>query len=524
MNSMSLKPSNAVIYARYSGYGQQEQSITGQLRDCYAYAKREGLKVVGEYIDRSMTGRNDDRPDFQRMLKDAEKKQFQHVIVWKLDRFARNRFDSAINKAALKKHGVSVLSATEMISNEPEGILLEGLIESIAEYFSENLSKHVKRGQRESILRGSHLGGTPPFGFRSVRDGDRLRLVADEKNAPILRYVFEQYAKGVSKKDILAELSKKGMVNAKGGSLTFSSLQKVLRNKKYIGIFMHDGEIIEGACDKIIDEDVFQKVQDILDSRSHGKNEKRVRESYLLHGKAFCGLCGTKMVGDCGRSKTGAVHSYYSCGKRKKQRCCEKKAEKKEFIEWYVVEQTILYVLNPEHMDYIADRIVNQYNNDFNDTQIRELKRTIKRLDSEVETLIDEILDSPKTVRGKLKERIDLLEIQKADIEQNLTTMVIANSRRLTKKEIIDWLKSFCTGDLLDVDFQKRIIDVLVNAVFLFDDKVVIYYNVENGQQISYIEMIDSEGNDAVAGSSSDTLSSMTKSSSSEYHGVPTAP
>lgn len=150
-NTSSEQP-KAVIYARYSSHGQQEQSIDGQLRDCYAYADRQGYSVIAEYIDRALTGRNDDRPDFQRMLADARKKQFKYIIVWKLDRFARNRYDSAVHKAELKKYGVRVISATENITDEPEGIMLEGLLESLAEYYSANLSKHVKRGMRESVL------------------------------------------------------------------------------------------------------------------------------------------------------------------------------------------------------------------------------------------------------------------------------------------------------------------------------------------------------------------------------------
>jgi DNA invertase Pin-like site-specific DNA recombinase len=115
---------NAVIYARYSSHGQQEQSIDGQLRDCRAYAESEGILIVGEYIDRHISGKTDDRADFQRMISDAAKRQFQYVIVWKLDRFARNRFDSAVHKAKLKKYGVKVISATEKISDNPEGIIL----------------------------------------------------------------------------------------------------------------------------------------------------------------------------------------------------------------------------------------------------------------------------------------------------------------------------------------------------------------------------------------------------------------
>lgn len=223
---------NAVVYARYSSHGQQEQSIDGQLRDCYAYAEREGLLVVGEYIDRAISAKTDDRPDFQKIISDSSKKQFQYVIVWKLDRFARNRFDSEIHKATLKKYGVKVLSAKENIADNPEGQLLEGILESMAEHYSNSLSTNVKRGQRESVLKGSHVGGIPSFGFKSVKDGDRMRLVADENNAPIIQCVFEQYAKGTPKKKIMEELTARGILNYNGRPLTLSCLQHALHNTK----------------------------------------------------------------------------------------------------------------------------------------------------------------------------------------------------------------------------------------------------------------------------------------------------
>lgn len=487
--------SNAVIYARYSSHGQQEQSIDGQLRDCYTYADREGCLVVGEYIDRALTGRNDDRPDFQRMIADAAKKQFKYIIVWKLDRFARNRFDSAVHKATLKKYGVKVISATENITDEPEGILLEGLMESLAEYYSANLSKHVKRGQRESVLKGNVPGGVPPYGFKLV---DK-KLVADEQKAPIIKYVFEQYAKGVPKKQIMRDLNARGALNTYGNTFSLSSLQNNLRNPKYIGKFIFNGEEVPGCCEALIDEDTFNAVQKRLDAAKHapaaGKGGSGNRQEYLLQGKAYCGYCGSRLVGDVGTSKTGAKHYYYACGKRKKHHTCDKKNEKKDFLEWYVVEQTVEYVLTPERIEYIAGRIVAKYEEEFNDKRIKELERQFKKLDNEVNVAIDASLSAPEKVRYKYFEKIETLETQKADIEFNLASLKIANGNRYTTEQIIAWLKSFCRGDALDEDFQRRIIDVLINSVYVYDDKIVIYYNIKGGKQVSYMDMCnDMEG------------------------------
>lgn len=486
---------NVVIYARYSSHGQQEQSIDGQLRDCYTFAEREGHLVVGEYIDRAISGKTDERPDFQRMIADASKKHFKYIIVWKLDRFARNRFDSAVHKATLKKYGVRVISATENITDEPEGILLEGLMESLAEYYSANLSKHVKRGQRETILKGAHVGGIPPFGFKVAEIDGKKRLVADENKAPIIKHVFEQYAKGVSKKHIMEELSNRGVLNYYGRPLTLSCLQHALRNTKYIGKYMFNGQEVQGACDAIINEEIFNAVQNKLESVRHAPAAKKARQDYLLQGKAFCGYCGTRLVGESGRSGNGTVFNYYACGKKKKHHTCKKKNEKKDFLEWYIVEQTIEYVLTPERMAYIAARIVAKYDDEFNDKRIKELERQIKRINKDVDAAVDASISAPPKARPRFFEKIEMLETQKADIELNLATLRIANGHRYTQEQIIAWLKSFCKGDLLDEGFQRRIIDVLINSVYVYDDKIVIYYNVKDGKQISYIEMCsDMEG------------------------------
>ena len=483
-NNQQINQVNAVIYARYSSHGQQEQSIDGQLRDCYAFAERQGYTIVAEYIDRALTGRNDDRPDFQRMLTDAKKKQFQYIIVWKLDRFARNRYDSAVHKAELKKCGVRVISATENITDEPEGIMLEGLLESLAEYYSANLSKHVKRGMRECVLAGHYTGGIPPYGFKV----ENKKLVADENTAPIIKYVFEQYAKGIPKKQIFDELKKRGALSRGGRTLTINSLQHALRNPKYIGKFIYDGQEVAGACEPLIDEDTFYTVQNRLDSVAHAPAAGKAKQEYLLQGKAFCGHCGSPLVGESGRGRHGGHYYYYACAKKKKSHTCPKKNEKKGFLEWFVVEQTVEYVLTPERIDYIAARIVAKYDEEFNDKQIKELQRQAAKLEKEISAAVDASLTAPEKVRPRYYEKIETLETQKADIEMDLATLKIAAGHRYTKEQIAEWLKTFCNGDKLDIEFQKRIIDVLVNSVYVYDDKIVIYYNVKDGKQISYID------------------------------------
>ena len=155
----------AVIYARYSSDSQREESIEGQLRECAAFAEKNGITVLRHYIDRAYSAKTDNRPEFQNMIKDSGKRLFDIVIVWKLDRFARNRYDSARYKATLKKNGVKVVSATEIISEGAEGIILESVLEGYAEYYSADLSEKVIRGMTDNALKCKFNGGTMPIGY-----------------------------------------------------------------------------------------------------------------------------------------------------------------------------------------------------------------------------------------------------------------------------------------------------------------------------------------------------------------------
>ncbi len=480
---------NAVIYARYSSSSQTEQSIEGQLRDCYAYAEREKITIVGEYIDRALTGRTDERPDFQRMIADARKKQFQYVIVYKLDRFTRNRYDSAIYKHKLKQHGVKVVSSTENISDSPEGVILEAVLEASAEYYSLELSQKIKRGYRESALKGQYIGGTIPLGYKVV---DK-RLVADEEKAPLIQWVFEQYANGVSKTEIIQALNAKGIRNRNGKPFGSTALQDALKSKKYIGIMSWNDIVIEDACPALIDRKTFDKVQDRLALNKKAGGTKKARMEYILFGKAFCGYCGEHLIGDCGTGRSGDRFYYYSCLNRKKYRKCKKKNEKKDFLEFFVVEQTLDYVLTPERIELIAQAVVDEYEKDFNSMKLSDLQKRLEKVERDIDKCFQMMLESSsKAVIQRSEETIKNLELQKTDLEIDISKLKIATSIRYTKQDIVSWLNSFCKGDLMDMEFRKRIIDVFINSVYLYDDKLVIYYNIKEGKQVSYIEMLDS--------------------------------
>lgn len=474
---------NAVIYARYSSHSQTEQSIEGQLRDCYEYARRCDLHVVGEYVDRAVSGTTDERPDFQHMISDAPKKQFERIIVWKLDRFARNRYDSALYKHKLKQYGIRVVSAMENVGEGDESILLEALLEASAEYYSLDLKKKIRRGQRETIAKGRFCGGSVPIGYR-LEDG---KLRVDEKTAPAVRYLFEQYAAGTPMIEIIDELTQRGVKSSRGAALSRNSFSRTLTSTTYIGQYRYRGEVVPGLAEPLIDQALFDRVQTLVKAHARAPAAGKAEVEYLLQGKAYCGHCGAHMIGESGRGRHGGMYHYYTCAARKRQHTCAKRNEKKDFIEWYVVEQTLQYVLAPSRVDQVAKAVVAEYEKEFSGGKVDECEKAVRRLDAELNKLVDALIEAPKAAHKRIYERMESLEAQKAAQEADLAKLRIAHDVRLTEDEVRAWLKRFCTGDPFDPEFRRSIIETFINSVYLYDDRVILFYNIKGGKQVSYM-------------------------------------
>ena len=208
---------NAVIYARYSSDNQREESIEGQLRECKEYADQNGITVVRTYIDRALSAKTDSRRQFQQMIHDSATHTFEAVLVWKLDRFSRNRYDSAHYKRILKNNRVHVVSVTEPISNTPEGIMLESLLEGMAEYYSAELAEKVSRGHKENALKAKFNGGPVPLGYRI--DSEHHYQI-DPTTAPVVQEAFQRYAAGESIRSIIESLNARGIRNSRGNRFT----------------------------------------------------------------------------------------------------------------------------------------------------------------------------------------------------------------------------------------------------------------------------------------------------------------
>ena len=344
---------NVVIYARFSSHSQTEQSIEGQLKVCYEYAHAHQYTVIGEYIDRAQSGTSDNRTDFQRMILDSEKHTFQGLLVYQLDRFARNRYDSAIYKAKLKKNGVRVLSARENITEDASGILIEGVLESMAEYYSAELSQKINRGRKINASKCLSNGSNPGLGYKVDKD---RRFYVDEDEAKIVREIFERYSHGERAVDIIQDLNNRRIKTSIGREFNKNSLHRLLRNRRYIGYYTYDGIETPNGMPRIVDDDTFYMVQDMLTSNRAHAGKVKAKEDYLLTTKLFCGHCGDSMIGYCGTGKMGKVYHYYSCtGNRKKT--CKKKIVAKDLFEGQVAD-ICAQLLTPERIQIIAEEVI----------------------------------------------------------------------------------------------------------------------------------------------------------------------
>lgn len=477
-----MKP--AVIYARYSSHTQTEQSIEAQLRICHEYARREGYNVIFEYIDRAKSGTKDNRPEFQHMISDSTDHNFKFVIVYQFDRFARNRRDSINYKFYLRKNGVRVISATEPSEDTPESVMIEGMLENIAEYYSLDLSRKAKRGIMQSVLNKKAIGGRMLYGYKTV---DK-KILIDEEKAKHIRYYFEQRAKGRRRNDVIEELRAKGICGINGKLLDYKSFQNAEHNRKYIGEFNFHGEIYYEIYPPIIEKEIFMKVQN-LPKKPRPANHSTV--DYLLSSRAFCGYCGSSIVGISGTSKQGTKHHYYVCSKQYKEHACKKLSENKELLEKFICEQTLKYIGDPAKADYIADRMMEVINSDQGAKDIEFYNKEIARINHELDKLSDEYIGAPQAVKDRLTEKINILSIQLQDIKDNLEKAQAKQKIKMTKEGILEWLGLLCSGNVEDEKFRDNLITNFINSLYIFDDKMIIYYNVKDEKTVCHKAMLE---------------------------------
>lgn len=462
---------NGVIYARYSSDNQREESIEGQLRECKEYAAHNEITIIRTYIDRAFSAKTDNRPQFQQMIHDSNTHLFDTVLVWKLDRFSRNRYDSAYYKRILKNNKVHIISVTEPISSTPEGIMLESLLEGMAEYYSAELAEKVARGLKENALKAKFNGGPVPLGYR-IDENQHYQI--DPVMAPIVQEAFRRYADGEGMKALCEELNRRGIRTGRGRPFTKCSFQNMLKNRRYLGEYRYKDIIAEGAIPAIIDPVTFARVQKRSKQNKIVSARTRVNDPFILTPKVFCGKCGAIVAGDSGTSHTGVTHYYYKCGNRKRRSSphCDLKAVRKEWLEQMVTHVAIHYILQESIMNTIADMAVTYQAED--NPRLPTLRAQLRDVNKRIGNLVSAIEEG--VASATTRQRLDELEQQRTGLETSIRQEEMKHPE-LAKDQILQWLQQIKNLDLDDLRVRRQVVDCFVNSIYLFDEKLIINFN-----------------------------------------------
>ncbi len=468
----------AVIYARYSSDSQTEQSIEGQLRVCQEYAQKNNILIVDTYIDRAMTGTNDLRPDFQRMLRDSQKRQWQYVLVYKLDRFSRDKYEATIHKHTLKENGVKLVSAMENIPDSPEGIILESLLEGMNQYYSAELAQKVNRGLRESWLKGNATGGRY-YGYVIV---DK-KYVIDDAEADIIREVFIKYANGFQAVAIAKELEERGVRRKNGAKLDKKYLYYILHNEKYTGRAMRQGKVYDNIFPRIISDELWERVRAITEENKLAPSRKKEIFDFILSGKLVCGCCKYRMRGESGTSHTGEPYYYYICAMRRRKLVkCETKTIQKQFLEDLVINRTVELLKNDSCIHAIAEgmcKIHQQMMKD--DTKLKSLTKQRAVALKASQNLIKAIEQG--IITDQTKSRLMELEQQINQYDFEIDREKQKNYSYLSVEEIEEFLHKQVLTDPKNIKIRKAIVNTFIREVILYEDHVLITYNFSDNPE-----------------------------------------
>ena len=491
-----------------------DESIDAQIRAIEEYADKNDIKIVNKFIDRAKSATSDKRPAFQEMIKycEADNTGISMVIVHKLDRFSRDKYDSAMYKQKLKVKGIRVVSVLENLDNSPESLILESVIEGMAQYYSANLAREVAKGQKENALKALHNGGDAPLGYDVAFDKTYL---VNEEEAQAVKIIFDMYVNGYSYSNIIDKLNDLGYKTKRGNKFGKNSLHGILSNEKYTGVYVFnktqrkgvngkrnghkqksDDEIIkvEGGMPQIIDREVFLQAQEMMQKRKKAPGSHKATTLYLLTGLIRCGECGHAMQGNRRKDKYGNDYISYRCGCRKQKRDCKNKEIKRDYLEEFVLTELEKHVLNDEAIPVLSKALNERLKTKSNDNHemLTNLRNKLEKVNKEIENILNAIMSG--IVNNVLKNKLDELEKVKLNLELKINELSVESddvvSVDITEDQIrsmfgkfkdfvltrnLPECKKFIGDYIKEVIVYKDHIEVIFNVVFSFDDDNIIY-------------------------------------------------
>ena len=333
---------------------------------------------------------------------------------------------------------------------------------------------------------GKYMGGTIPLGYKIDKEKN---YVIDEDTACIVKQIYQRYADGYTIKEICQELNGAGHKSSTGHAFTYNSLHRLLTNPKYIGRYEYLDVALEDTIPRIIDDDTFNKVQLRIKANKRMPARAKAKVDYYLTGKLFCGSCGSNMVGDSGTSSTGVTHFYYSCIEKKRRHGCKKKSVKKDWIEQLITDVTVNQVLTDANIKHISEKAYEVYEKERDDkSEIEALRKSLR----ETENVISNIMNAIEQgiITPTTKQRLMDAEERKNNLLASIAREEIQKPK-ITKEHIEFFLTDMKNKIYNSSERAEIIIQTFVNAVYLYDDKMVITFNFTDDKELKKLEIAD---------------------------------
>lgn len=481
----------AAILTRFSSQLQTEASTEAQLKACRDWCKENNHTIVDEYIDEEISGKSTNgREEFDRMIRDISKDKFDILVFHKFDRFFRNKYEATVTKKMLKDAGIKYVSVTEPIPDTPEGALLEGLLDSLAEFYSQNLAREVLKGMRTKGAKGLITVSSPPYGYKQGLNGEHVII---PKEAEIVQLIFDLYSNGVSKSKIIKLANDKGYVSRRNNPLSERTLYGMLRNEKYIGTYTLEfstGEkIVIKDCENvppIISKDLWERVQE--EHKNRVKPRSSAKQEYVLTGKLICGYCGNPIIGgSIKKNKKGESIAYYNCRARRKNtkysnNKCHNPSLRKDVYEKLVLDKIKEEILEEHSLQRITTMVMEEYQKEVQKPKTptaklqKELEKNRKAQSKLVdlylkETISNDILDTKTAV---LKKEEAILE---KEIKKNTQ---LEHSNQVSEETVLNFVRRF-VEELPQDDYIKNrmLVNTFIHQIAVFNDSLIITFKVD---------------------------------------------
>lgn len=477
---VDIRPSEeiGVDYARYSSHNQKDASIEQQVAACQQKAKELGITLIDSYEDRAISGKTDKRPSFQRMMRDAEKGKFKYVIAWKSNRIGRNMLEAMMNEAKLQSWGVRVLYVEESFDDTAAGRFALRSMMNVNQFYSENMAEDIKRAMYDNANNCKVTNGSLPFGYKS---DENLKYVIDEPKDEIVREIYTRVACGDAFIDIANSLNARGIKTSTGSDWGRSSFHSILKNERYRGIYIYGDVRIEGGIPRILSDELFFKVQEVLKTKKNAQGRHRAYGDYLLTGKLFCGHCNSPMTGYSGTSKSGNLHHYYVCQTRRVEHTCKKENVRRDDIEIAVAQAIKDYALQADVIEWIADSTVEYNKKQEEASHIAVLQDRLAGTQKAIKNIMTAIEQG--IITNTTKDRLLELESEQANINAQISAAK-ADIITVSRKDIIAGLSMFRDGDVHDKEYIAKLFDTFLVAAYLYDNELKIAFGFTGKKNI----------------------------------------